>query len=279
MNQENKPEIIILRYGDIQINIPKSKQAISITKGLLQMLEEELNEEPQGRAQTEIPKIGVVCPPEPPGPKLNGKELIIEVPHSMELNVIPVKISEDCARDQGAIETKTGTQPEQGLNRILDVPVEFFIPKFEWDKSKEKPYRTIFFFEHEDERVMILYQNSRVFTMKEAVMSLPYPIPRNYAPLRTIQINKRTALKFYREYLAKEAHSNEIAAAIHDDEKDKGEAATESEEKRLEKLRRSAKVNKDRWKERVENEASERTKELRSKFALKATMGIGAEQP
>jgi hypothetical protein len=45
----------------------------------------------------------------------------------------------------------------------------------------------------------------------------------------------------------------------------------------MEKLKQAAKVNKDRWKDRVENEASERTKELRSKFALHATMAVGAD--
>lgn len=55
-----------------------------------------------------------------------------------------------------------------------------------------------------------------------------------------------------------------------DEDEIMSEAAREAEENRLEKLRKAADVKKERWKDRIENEASERTKELRNQFALKS---------
>lgn len=175
---------------------------------------------------------------------LRDKNQTVSAPEPNHSSIIPVETSKASAGEQSSSGTKTSkTQEITSCAKIEPIP-NFFIPKFEWDKTKEKNYRTIFFYEHEDgNRVMIFYLYSRIFTTKEAVMTLPYPVPYNCAPLRAIQNNKRTALKFYREYLAKEALSNEI-------------------------VRKTAEVNEHRWKEKVETEMSPRTKELREKFGI-----------
>lgn len=195
------------------------------------------------------------------------------------------------AGEREDLDVKTSTLSENAPERILS---DFFIPKFKWDKTKEKSYRTIFFFEHEDGRVMISYMHSRIFTTKAVVLALPYPIPRNYPLLHSLGNNKRTAFRFYREYLAKEAASHELVRWKDKNNQDKGifednqlheaenkdedeimsEAAREAEEKRMEKLRKAAEVNAGRWKE---SDMSPRTKELRKNIVLKASMGVGAD--
>lgn len=97
---------------------------------------------------------------------------------------------------------------QNGLEKIEKHTIavsDFLIPKFDWDKNKEKNYKTLFFFEYEDGTVMLSYQNSKTFTTKQKVMTLPYPVPDGYPPLKTIpSTNKRTAIRLYREYLVQQ---------------------------------------------------------------------------
>lgn len=79
---------------------------------------------------------------------------------------------------------------------------DFLIPKFEWDCSKKKSYKTLFFFEHEDGRVLLLYTGTKTFTTRERVLRLPYPVPNGYPALKVLSVTSRTAIRMYREYFA-----------------------------------------------------------------------------
>ena len=89
-------------------------------------------------------------------------------------------------------------------NSELTPRPDWLIPKFEWDKDKEKSYKTLFFFEHEDGRVMLSYMSCKMFTTKEKVMALHYPIPHGQPPKTALSVNNRTAVRIYREYLAQD---------------------------------------------------------------------------
>ena len=67
----------------------------------------------------------------------------------------------------------------------------------------------MFFFEHEDGRVMLSYMAAKTFTTKEKVMQIPFPVPSGYAPLKPLSANNRTAIRLYREYLAQPTISAE----------------------------------------------------------------------
>lgn len=176
--------------------------------------------------------------------------------------------------ERGQVDTQTSNQAENPAERkdeaIASIPEELsspkfeLIPKFAWDKTKEKSYRTIFFIELEDGRVMISYFSSKVFTTKEAIMAIPFPIPRIYAPLMNLNTNPRTAVRQYREYLAKEAEAQRSEIAGAGEHEEKGAAG-----KREESLRQKAEVNKTRWEEKPKKEMSARTRELQRNVVAK----------
>ena len=139
----------------------------------------------------------------------------------------------------------------------------FVIPKFDWDKQAEKSYKTITFCEAEDGKVMIFYTNSRVFTTKEKMMELPYPIPYGYPSLDCFNGNKKVAIRTYREYLATQ-----------------GNGSQQPQKDRLETLKKVAEINKGRWSKDGDGkiEMKPRTKELHDNIAMKINLGVGAEQ-
>lgn len=77
-----------------------------------------------------------------------------------------------------------------------------FIQPFEWDKGSEKSFNRITFFERDDGRVMIFYMNIRIFTTRDKIMQIPFPVPYGYPLLKDLNGNKRTAVREYRKYLA-----------------------------------------------------------------------------
>lgn len=286
------PDLIFICFNKIKIYVPRTVADISLARKLLDMLDEDIRE-PQNKPQNEKSNQSI-CPycggeEKYPGAHVHVVPLRELMPGSSHTSFL---YPQDDQTQRQLIESTPNTQDLASvpIQEVMDAPqidakpVNFFIPKFKWDKTKEKSYRTIFFFEHDDgSRVMIFYLNSRIFTTKEAVMILPYPVPYNYAPLRAIQNSKRTALKFYREYLAKqteaeEARRQEVPNAVSEEEQKEAEAAKEVEDKRLEKLKQAAEVNKNRWAQKVKDEMPERTKELRKNIALKTVLGVGAEE-
>lgn len=234
----DSPERISLCYGTIQLYVPKTLKHIQTARKLLDLLEEELGSEYQedvGVHPTTIESYnelsGMVH-------DLNNNER--GVADRIEPIPQPPILPENAPAPKGLV----------------------LIPKFSWDRAKEKSYRTISFFEHEDGRVMVSYAMSRVFTTKAYVESTPYPIPYRYEPFKSLDNNKRTAMRFYRQYLAQEAYDKTHTAITKDE--------------RTEKLIKVAEVNKTRWNNEPKSEMSPRTEELRD-LVIKKKVGIGAE--
>lgn len=133
----------------------------------------------------------------------------------------------------------------------------FFIPEFIWDKKAAKSYKNLFFFDAEDGRVMLSYFSGRVFTTKEKVMQIPYPLVEGYEPLRALSPNKRSSLRMYRQYLA-EQEQNSVPKYI--------EKSTPDRIKENSALKEKAKEN--------AKEMSPKTKKLHDDIAMKIKMGI-----
>lgn len=236
MIEEKETEIVSVVFGKVDLRLPKKKESINSVRKLLDLLEHEIQGHVRATTYTQTHQ---------------------DAPGRSEpaLNVPMVQIGAVRQPDaQGAIE-------ESELKGIPVQPKTGFllVPKFDWDKSKEKHYRTIFFFEHEDGRVMIWYANNRVFTTKESVMAIPFPIPYKYVLPVGLPVNKRTAIRQYREYLFNEARNHEVRGAVNEQEE------KDAAEKREDALRQKAELNKARWeaKRGTKGTMSERTKELR----------------
>jgi hypothetical protein len=95
----------------------------------------------------------------------------------------------------------TQTQPQLQPHPMR--PVDLKLSAFEFDKTKMQWYKPIQFLELPDGRVVICYSNSHYYTSKDAVMQIPYPIPKGYFSKEngwssTIE----QAFKNYRKYLA-----------------------------------------------------------------------------
>jgi len=227
-------EIVNLEVGEVKLYLPGNKESIKKARKLLDLLEEytcglDIRPiEPQGSPQTSEKVQTPGQPIESPPDEAHG------VPASIQAVLNPFEL----------------------------------IPKFVWDKSKEKSYRTIFFVECEDGRVGISYFASKVFTTKEAIMAIPYPIPQGYAPLKTMNASQRAAIGKYQEYLACEAPRQEVIGA--------GELAKvgkDAAEKIKEALRLKAEVNAQRWQSpKPQKEMSDRTKQLRDNVVAKINL-------
>lgn len=279
-------ERISLCYNQLQIYIPKTKEDIARARKLLDLLEEEVNEESKpprtplpetphtqyclcDRCETnrrEIKESEIA----PAAPKLTGSpqtspqderqghhterpaiaQKMASMPIQTVIDTPQVEASTPSARDQDGPSTKTSEIENPAHIANLE---PFSCAKFYHGESEEKFYRSLFYIEHEDGRVMLRYMSSKYFMQKADVEALPFPIPRNFTPLKTVSSNKRTAIRFYREYLGLEAQKA-------------SDADVQEESERLEKLRKVAEVNKDRWKEKVETEMSPRTRGLRAQF-------------
>lgn len=235
----DSPERISLCCGTIQLYVPKTLKHIQTARKLLDLLEEEL-----GRGDQEV--VGI-------------HPTTIESYNELSGMVYDLNNNERSVADRIEPIPQPPILPENAPTPKGLV----FIPKFSWDRAKEKSYRTISFYEHEDGRAMVSYSKCRFFTTKAYVESIPYPIPYGYEPFKSLDNNKRIALRFYREYLAQEARDIEVQSAITKDE-------------RTEKLLKVAEVNKARWNNESKSEMSPRTEELRD-LVIKKKVGVGAE--
>lgn len=164
--------------------------------------------------------------------------------HKMALDSVPESL-------QAAIKKQTAS-PESppSLENI------FTIPKFKWDKNLEKSYRNMFFYEADDGRVMLSYFSSKVFTTKDKVLQIPFPLVLGFEPLRKFNPNQRSALRFYRQYLAERDSAPKYI------EKTTQDRIKENFEKK-EKAKEIAK------------EMSPKTKELHDNIAMKIMYGNG----
>ncbi len=106
-----------------------------------------------------------------------------------------------------ATHLKLGTPDNYVIMKTSDLE----IPKFRYDKSKMQPYESIFFQEFPDGAVVLGYGNSHYYTIKEKVLKIPYPSPKEYFSKEngwssTIEI----AFKKYRKYLFEKRQEQQI---------------------------------------------------------------------
>lgn len=83
----------------------------------------------------------------------------------------------------------------------LPTKEDLLIPRFEWKRECEKNYNKLLFAELPDGRVMLSYMSAKVFTTKEKVLQIPFPVPPGYLK-KCGAPNNVTALLQYRKYLA-----------------------------------------------------------------------------
>jgi hypothetical protein len=220
-----------IKFGNVEMRLPHTSKAIALVRRLLDIFGEDLNETETGpdAVNETISNIGV----EGNGsrPKIEAQDGEVKCPDCGSTHLwkqgsvrlaggIKYKYScQDCDRKfQSDID-----RPRAGKNKVavVDIPKEpkkpgsaaplkssdLLIPRFEWDPKAEKLYKKISFYEHEDGRVMVFYMNIRVFTTKQAMLSIPYPVPYGYEILSGFTGNRKTAIRIYREYLATQEQS------------------------------------------------------------------------
>jgi cell division protein ZapA (FtsZ GTPase activity inhibitor) len=100
------------------------------------------------------------------------------------------------------------TQEENGKDTTAEKPVlslteaDLTVPKFPHDKTLEKWFRTLFYFEHPDGRVVLNYMSGLTYTTKEKVLKLPFPFENGYFKNAGFQAATHiTAIRLYREFL------------------------------------------------------------------------------
>lgn len=64
--------------------------------------------------------------------------------------------------------------PKQQPNLTKD---NIIIPRFTHDPALEKSYRTLFYYEHPDGRVVLRYMAGLLYSTKERLKQIPYPVP------------------------------------------------------------------------------------------------------
>lgn len=229
---EPEEDIVNINFGEVGMYLPRSIEAIRIARRLLDMLEEEnIRATNGGRATTKEAHTSKSqgCPQDSPtAPKTALQEDRVE------------SLAE---RKDGAI----ASIPQEQSDFASEL-----IPKFEYDKKAEKSYDNLFFFEHDDGRIMLSYAGMKTFTTKAAVMQIPFPIPKGYVPLMALSLHRRIAVRAYRKYLA--------------------EFPKDDASQRAEELRERAEINKVRWESKEKKEMSKRTKELRDGVVAKMVL-------
>ncbi len=84
-------------------------------------------------------------------------------------------------------------------------PGDLKLMPFDYNKDNIQQYKTIFFQELSDGRVVIEYNNSHYYTSKVAVMQIPYPFPVGYFSKKNgWSSTVEQAFRTYRRYLAGE---------------------------------------------------------------------------
>ncbi len=241
---ETEEEIVNINFGEVGMNLPRSIEAIQTARKLLDMLEENI----RGEVNKNHTCKSQGCPQN-------------ETKHPQTIALQENRVESPAERkDEVIASIPQGTTSPQFET----------IAKFEYDKSKEKSYKNLFFFEHSDGRVMLSYSNGRLYTTQAAVMQIPFPVPCGYEPLKELSTNNKVAVRTYRKYLAE---PEQKGMGI-DKASDKA-----SETERKEKLKRTAEVNAQRWQTpKPQKEMSQRTKELRDGIVAKMVLGVGAEK-
>lgn len=79
---------------------------------------------------------------------------------------------------------------------------DYLIPAFEHDRKMKSNYKSLFFTESDDGRVVLSYCGTKLYTTREKVLEMPNPIPHGYfGKLKSgTPSNRATAIRLYREY-------------------------------------------------------------------------------
>lgn len=104
-------------------------------------------------------------------------------------------------------------QNQAGIpDNVVLRPDDLKLPAFEYDKAKMNSYKTIFFQELPDGRVVIEYSNAHYYTTKEAVMKIPcHPFPVKYFSKENgWSSTVEQAFKNYRKYLAEQEQDKPV---------------------------------------------------------------------
>ncbi len=176
-----------IKFGDLSMTLPRDINAIALARELLDLFEDSIVSEWTCK----------VCGctqnnPCPGGCSWAAPNLCSRCTGKIENPAVPV-IAPSSGPEEKFIQT--------GEIQKLPTAKEILIGNFLFDKTQEKSFRTLFFVEMDDGRVVLSYMQSRCYTTKENVLKLPYPVPNGYLKLIKIP-NKITALRMYREYLA-----------------------------------------------------------------------------
>ncbi len=98
--------------------------------------------------------------------------------------------------------SQEATLSKLDTNDIFIFPNNLKISAFEYDKTQMEQYKTILFQELPDGRVVLDYNGSRYYTMKEWVLQIPFPFPRKCFSKETGWSSSTAfAFKSYRKYL------------------------------------------------------------------------------
>lgn len=89
-------------------------------------------------------------------------------------------------------------------DRKIELPTkdDLLISPFEYEKKLEKFHKPLFICELPDGRVALRYMSGKVFTTREKILSIPYPVPAGYLKNIGLAANPLTAIRHYRAYLA-----------------------------------------------------------------------------
>lgn len=83
------------------------------------------------------------------------------------------------------------------------------LPEFEHDRKLKSSYKTLFFTESDEGKVVLSYLGTKLYVRRDKVLELPYPVPHGYFghPKSGTPSNRATAIRFYRKYLAEQPKS------------------------------------------------------------------------
>lgn len=229
---------IQIQFGDIVMTLPKSIEAISTARDLLDMLEESIvskwvckhcgcteNTPCPGGCFWVAPNLCSRC----------AAENTPEVPEPETLRNVSVPARESAITTEKNIKCPDNLKGIARREVIDDSPLTFFpadyckfkkntappagimhpsdlkLPAFEYDKNKMQQYKTIFFQELSDGRVALDYCDSHYYATKDAVLQIPYPFPQNYFSKENgWSSSVEQAFKKYRMYLAEQEQQQKV---------------------------------------------------------------------
>lgn len=208
-------------YEDVSVSLLPTFRSVSLLRNFLKYLERTLPEFQSyasdcAATNGHLPEVPVSKSPDPeaPSPRVPDPEVL--KPSNPE--VLKPKTSDlksDCAVNENSIchvspasFTPKSSDPivRSSLSSYCSLSRDDFdgftaIP-FEYDLKKVTIFDKIEIYPHGDnERVMLRYASSTIYTTNRRVMYLPYPTPHNHPFLTGLSKTHSLAIRHYRRYL------------------------------------------------------------------------------